>query len=367
MIQLLRLFGILPNMLELTVNPCTQGCSYCYAKQWKREFYKPEQVINNILHHEAKNDTLLSFLIKQRQCITISNRSDITCLKNWPDYILPLKEMGFPIYMETKLHNDYQRIPDILDKGIDHLYITITGRGKKYEEKNCLSGEERIEAARWLVKKGFGITLAVNPYFPDKITIKEIKELIKYIKPEAFVMFPYHTTSIVKDRKHFMKEYDFGTIKEDFKEMIRFCEKKEIPYEIYHAEFLKNRNKDFDWPIVVNKRFYDGNQFLFRELKYRAYQDFKKYDFGLVQLEDCATIFKKQFQFYKDCIFDTYEFRSRYEKFEGYPRKIEIKTLFKYLWNNTSKMLTVLDKVIDLKDDNGNIIYGRSKNDVWEA
>jgi DNA repair photolyase len=37
MLQVVKLFGRMPNMLELSMNPCTQGCYYCYAKIWKRE------------------------------------------------------------------------------------------------------------------------------------------------------------------------------------------------------------------------------------------------------------------------------------------------------------------------------------------
>ena len=53
-IQTLQLFGVLPNMLESTVNPCTQGCDYCYAKNWKKENQPIDKLINRILKLEEK-------------------------------------------------------------------------------------------------------------------------------------------------------------------------------------------------------------------------------------------------------------------------------------------------------------------------
>lgn len=59
MIQSVKLFGILPNMLELSCNICTQGCTYCYAKNWKKEQYSVDRIINDILRKEAKTEGLL--------------------------------------------------------------------------------------------------------------------------------------------------------------------------------------------------------------------------------------------------------------------------------------------------------------------
>lgn len=66
-IQVLNLFGYLPNMLELSANICTQGCTYCYAKYWKHEILPIDKVINSILSYETKKEGLLPFLIRKRR------------------------------------------------------------------------------------------------------------------------------------------------------------------------------------------------------------------------------------------------------------------------------------------------------------
>lgn len=90
-IQVLNLFSYLPNMLELSMNICIQGCDYCYAKFWKHETIPIEKIINQILSLETKKEGLLPFLIRKRSPITVSNRTDIMSIKNWQDVLFALK------------------------------------------------------------------------------------------------------------------------------------------------------------------------------------------------------------------------------------------------------------------------------------
>jgi len=115
MLQTLQLFGESCHLLELSMNPCTQGCEYCYAKTWKRENYTIEKVVNNILHLEPKQEGLLPFLIRKRWPITISNRTDVMCTPDWRERLSAIKKLGFPICMETKLNKDYKDLAQILD------------------------------------------------------------------------------------------------------------------------------------------------------------------------------------------------------------------------------------------------------------
>ncbi len=101
MIQCLNMFGRSAHLLELSCNICTQGCEYCYAKTWKHVDEPIEKVVNNILYLERKQEGLLPFLIRKRSPITISNRSDIMCAPDWRERLSAIKQLGFPIFLET--------------------------------------------------------------------------------------------------------------------------------------------------------------------------------------------------------------------------------------------------------------------------
>ena len=166
-------------MLEWTGNPCVQGCTYCYAKMWKRENEPIEKLINFILKKEREKEGMIPFLLRKRSPITISNRSDILCAPDWRERLSAIKALGFPIYLETKLNKDWRDLAQVLDKEKDTIYQTVTGWNNKYEESNILSAEEKIEAAKWLNEQGFYRKLSVNPYLPDKTSMEDIIRMIE--------------------------------------------------------------------------------------------------------------------------------------------------------------------------------------------
>jgi len=194
-------------MLEWSGNPCHQGCEYCYAKMWKRENEPIEKFINFVLRQENK-------------------RTDIMCAPDWRERLAAIKKLGFPVYIETKLNKDYKDLADIIDTEKDTVYQTITGYNNKYEDKNLLTAEEKIEAARWLNKKGIHHVLAINPYIPDKCAVEDIFKMIDYIKPRGFVMRDYHKPSSGLAKKYYADEYPKEVCKAARDAVREYCRKK---------------------------------------------------------------------------------------------------------------------------------------------
>jgi DNA repair photolyase len=362
MLQALHLFGFLPNMLEWSGNPCVQGCEYCYAKMWKRENEPIEKFINFVLRQENKKEGLLPFLIRKRSPITISNRTDIMCAPDWRERLYAIKKLGFPVYIETKLNKGYKDLAQIIDTEKDTVYQTITGYNNKYEEHNLLSSEEKIEAAKWLNKKGIHHVLAVNPFMPDKCSAEDIGKMIGYVKPHGFVMRDYHKPSSGLAKKYYMDEYPKSTCKLARDKLRSYCLIKHIDHDIdlYGQDtpfYAENNLRSAD-----NRRSFGGNHFVKQEfaMHVQKVMDEKGLDWVEISLEGALKFWQKQIDFFKDCIIKPGDYNihtgASYQKQKN---NIGIVEFIKAHWND-NWLKDCFDRTTK-KDKDGNMIYYREK------
>ena len=362
-IQALHLWGQLPNWLELSSNICTQRCDYCYAKTWKKESVPLSNVINEILRLEQKDEGLVPFLLRKRMPISLSNRTDVMSAPDWRERLGALKELGFPIYLETKLNKDYKDLVNILDPKIDHIYQTVTGFNNKHEEHNLLSAEEKIEAGKWLNEQGFHHILAVNPYLPDKVSVEEIKKMIDIVKPYGFVMRDYHTTSKSIDKHLFMPEFPKDECEKTREDVRKYCREKKIYHDI--DTFEKNPYPELNLRMMDNYTLFGGHGFVLQEFLIEVNEMFKNHpevDTIDIELNDFLDFYKPQREFFKDCIFK----KSDYSIVAGkspYSWKHERFGIDEFLTGmfNAKKLNYIFDYYSDL-DRDGNMIYTRNRN-----
>jgi len=362
MLQVLHLFGFLPNMLEWSGNPCFQGCEYCYAKMWKRENEPIEKFINFVLKQETKKEGLLPFLIRKRSPITISNRTDIMCAPDWRERLEAIKKLGFPVYIETKLNKDYKDLAQIIDTDKDTVYQTITGYNNKYEEHNLLSAEEKIEAAKWLNKQGIHHELAVNPFMPDKCTVDDIKNMIDYIKPHGFIMNDYHKPSSGLAKKYYMDTYPVETTFKAREEIRAYCRKKNVVHDIQDYGVVGLFYAENNLRTALNQRCFGGNHFVKQEfaIYIQGIIDKNEWDWKRIPLELALEFWQKQIDFFKDCVIKPGDYNihtgASYKKQEG---NIGIVDFIKAHWND-NWFNGLFDKFAD-RDDGGNLVYIRRK------
>lgn len=91
MIQALHLFGELPHCLEISMNPCVQGCEYCYAKTWKKCDVPIDKVVNDILRKREQKEGLIPFLLFFTQEV----RHEILCKNNFKEPRREWRERSF--------------------------------------------------------------------------------------------------------------------------------------------------------------------------------------------------------------------------------------------------------------------------------
>ena len=363
MLQALQLFGFTPIMLEWSGNPCFQGCDYCYAKMWKRENEPIEKFVNFVLRQETKKEGLLPFLIRKRQPIAISNRTDIMCAADWRERLYAIKQMGFPVYLETKLNKDYKDLTQILDREKDIIYHSVTGYNNKYEENNLLSAEEKIEAARWLNEAGLYHILAVNPFMPDKTNPQEIIRMIEYIKPHGFVMRDYHKPASGLAKKYYMAEYPKDIMKTARDTIRAYCRKNNIDHDINGYAHDTPCYPENNLRAARNKRMLDGMGIVKEEFAINVQKEIDEMEVEAISisLESALLFWEEQIDYFKDCVIKPGDYAisisAGRKKQQG---NMGIVDFIKAHWNR-KWCQDIFDWCPDL-DDEGNILYFRWYN-----
>lgn len=380
MIQVLRLFGNLPMMLELSMNYCTQGCEYCYAKTWRREEIPLEKVMNDILRQEVKKEGLLPWLIQRRSAIALSNRTDVMCATDWRERLSALKRMGFPLYIETKLTEEYRDLADILDPKTDMIYQTITGFSDKYEERNHLSPEEKVDAAKFFVARGFHTAIGVNPFMPDKCSADDVKRLMTEIRPRSgLVMHDYHTTSKFIDRHLFPPEFPKEPMAAARREMMRWCAERKIPHDIQDWHRLGADECDTEWlqRKDENDFMFGGKHFVFNEFLAAVQRRFKEnpdVDIIDVTFGEFMDFYAEQVDYFRDAVitFRDYKFHIKDKAgqlaFFGGKERFGIEHFLRSMWN-AGEMKMVFDwykeKGKPRLDKDGNMVYFRLRDGFY--
>lgn len=363
MIQCAQMFGYLPNMLELSTNICTQRCDYCYAKTWKHEQEPLDKVINNMLHQMNARDGLLPFLLRKKMPITISNRTDVMCAPDWKARLKAVKKLGFPVFMETKLTKDYKELVDILDPNTDQIYQTITGLNNKHEEHNHLSAQEKLDAMKWLGEQGFRMTLAVNPWLPDKCTVPEVFQMIEYAKPWGVVMRDYHRTSKSIDKHLFMKEFPKDETSKAREEVRAYCKEHGIYHDIDGFENAPYR--ELNLRLAENEDMYGGMMFVFQDFLIAIQElldENPDWEYVDITFADFKEFYSEQIEWWKDCIFKDSDYTlSMYSASRWEHKRFGIEEFLKGFWNKTVKFMTYFDQYSDKFDEEGNRVYFRDR------
>lgn len=364
-VRVLNMFAQFPVMLELSMNVCTQGCDYCYAKYWKHENVSIDKIINQILSLETKKEGVVPFLIRNRSAISISNRTDIMSLANWREVLFALKKLGFPLFIETKLNKDYKDLIEILDLEKDIVFQSITGFNNKHEERNILSAEEKIEAAKWLNENGVYHILAVNPFLPDKISVDEIKKMIEIIKPRQFYSYRYHTVSKRIFQHLYMKEFPKEINEKAFQEMRRYCLDNNIVHSVSGIEKYLEQRLDLEGYLAINKRLFNNKHFSYMKqfIHYNKFNEDKNLEFIEYDFETFLHDYEEEIEYFKPCIFKSSDFPiTLNSNYKWNYKRFDIFYFLNTFWN--FRKLSLFDYYSDKEDAKGNLIHCKFRDDL---
>lgn len=369
-LNLLNLDGIFPQHIELSPNPCIQGCEYCYAKLWKKQFHTTDKIINFILKESDKKYGLLPFYLRKKEPIAFSNSTDIICHSDWYNLLKTVKKLGYPLYIQTKGSKDFIKSLDFLDEN-DTVYFTITGNNL-YEENNLLNSKEKIKLASLFSEKGIYTNVAFNPWFIEKITVKKAIEIINQTKPKGVIARPYHgpkfnrVGNITNCKSLYkMKEDKTGQTEKDLVNLAYECQKIGIAADIDFMQkdlkFYKDEN--LVYKHIDNNRRFGGNTFIIEsELIYMATQleKYRKRGDDAVYLDFDSFIESrgKTLKYHEGCLITKQDIKRKIWTFEDEKDLFSYSEYMEIMWKNDRYFGSSHIILDDDKDDKGrHILY----------
>lgn len=369
-LNLLNLDGIFPQHIELSPNPCKQGCEYCYAKLWKKQYYTTDKIINFILKEADKKYGLLPFYLRLREPIAFSNSTDIVCHSDWYNLLKTVKKIGFPLYIQTKGSKDFYKALDFLDNK-DTVYFTLTG-DDLYEENNILNQKEKTKLVSDFSKKGIYTNIAFNPWFIEKITVDKAVGIVEKIKPKGVIARPYHgpkfnrVGNITNCRSLYrMKEDKTGQTEKDLLNLAKSCQTMGIAADIDFMQkdlkFYKDENLVYKY--IDNQRRFGGNTFVVEsELVYMASKldTYRKRGDDAVYL-DFDSFIKSQknvLKYHSDCVVTKQDIKRKIWTFESEKDLFNYAEYMDIMWTNDRYFGSSHIILDDDKDEKGrHILY----------
>lgn len=171
---------------------CSFGCEYCFVNARGGKFDFKFQMANVDLIRtwfkqaieEGDVSNIKKEFLNRRVPIHLGGLSDPFQEAEWKyektyEFLKLTKEYNYPVNISTKVAHLPEKYFDILDPNIHTFSLSILGYNNEYAkvwEKNTPSPQERINFAKELKKRGFWVSIRIQPI----IDIEEVLLLIKH-------------------------------------------------------------------------------------------------------------------------------------------------------------------------------------------
>ena len=162
-----------PFPLELSLNSCSHGCSYCFARLNNGDYRESPERIMRLLADYHNRETLQATLLQQGYAVVVSNRMDPFGESNHEQVLPMLRTMvaaGIPVMIQTKGGN-----AAAIDEALSFLppstwYVTVAVFDEALREKiepNAPPISERLDLIEKLASKGHTVIWGYNPLQPE--------------------------------------------------------------------------------------------------------------------------------------------------------------------------------------------------------
>lgn len=174
-----------PIPLELSFNPCSHGCLYCFNRLNVMNKHCDMVSLTNLINDYMNRDTYTAKLLQMGYPVVMSNRSDPFAASSEDQAIPIIKLMdytGIPMAFQTKGGNRVFEAVDMLSK-TTCWYISIShdqDETRKQVEPNAPDIEHRFKLIEYLRSKGHRVSVGINPFVRQ--WIKDIPAFVKRLK-----------------------------------------------------------------------------------------------------------------------------------------------------------------------------------------
>ena len=157
-----------PVPLQLTLNYCSHGCSYCFANlnnpQRKADI---KGILSQLKNHNKRND-LVSYYLREKYPLLISNNIDPFSKNNYKlteQIVDVMLDLDIPVQLNTRGGYGWEEIIHKIKPSL--FYISVPYSDDKIREKlepQAPTLEHRFELAKEVVKAGHKVIVGINPF-----------------------------------------------------------------------------------------------------------------------------------------------------------------------------------------------------------
>jgi DNA repair photolyase len=156
-----------PVPIQFTGNYCSHNCSYCFANINNPKRKLDIKVVLSQLKNYKKRNDLVSYYMREKYPILISNNIDPFSKSNQPfvnDLILQLKDLEIPVVLATRGGIGWQEIIKELPPTVFYVSIPYDSEDKKNKyEPQSPSINERWQLVKMAKEYKHQVVVAINP------------------------------------------------------------------------------------------------------------------------------------------------------------------------------------------------------------
>jgi DNA repair photolyase len=160
-----------PCGLELSLNRCSMGCSYCFANLGTPHRVADMPRIMRLLAEFPERQTLTASLLQQGYPVAVSNRSDPLANSNDQQAIPLLRtlvELGIPLSIQSRGGRNEDELLSFLPPSVWYLSINQSDDTlRRCIEPGATSLPHRYTLLEKLRDKGHHVIVGLNPYVPE--------------------------------------------------------------------------------------------------------------------------------------------------------------------------------------------------------
>ena len=157
-----------PVPLQLTLNYCSHACSFCFANlnnpQRKADL---KSILSILKNHKNRND-IVSYYIKEKYPLLISNNIDPFSKNNYRltnQIIDVLLDLNIPIQLNTRGGYGWEETIQKINKSLFIVSVPyIDDKERKRLEPNAPCLNHRFEFVKEVIKNGHNVIIGINPF-----------------------------------------------------------------------------------------------------------------------------------------------------------------------------------------------------------
>lgn len=246
--------------LELSFNPCSHGCKYCFNILNGMNKHCDMVSLTNLIVDFKNRDTFVARLLNEGYPVLMSNRSDPFANSNYEQAVSVIKlmhEVGIPMAFQTKGGKGIDETLEILNGTPTCWYITIThsdDETRKIFEPGAPDIDSRFKLCEKLRSKGNRVQVGMNPMVREWIGYGEkVKSFVKRLKDSGvesvYIQNIHFNRKQIKNMSAKTK-HDFGDIiNEGLKRIVSddyYSYFKTVKHELLSNGIIVGSDDDWD-------------------------------------------------------------------------------------------------------------------------